>query len=114
MITNGIKPTRLWHFTGKKHFRYWLNDKLTARHNSHHEQRDRKELLQLVGLALAFTSGIAYSYGLFSPPKDLTTVIRPPGTCDTKPKKSCPKTGIPPPCSSVNEPFKPCADSKRK
>lgn len=107
-MNNGIKPTRLWHLTGKKHFRNLIQDKVTAR--PRFEQRNRWEKLKIVGLVVSALATICYTYGIFSPEKGLTTIIRPPGACDP-PKKKCVKPKVIPPCPPAKDspPSKPCS-----
>lgn len=106
-MNNGIKPTRLWHLTGKKYFRKLILDRECSR--PPHNQRNIKDLLQVAGIALASGIGILASYGMLSPPKKVATVMK----CDTsRAKKSCkpPKE----PCSSTPEkPMKSCTSEDK-
>nr|XP_037868036.1 uncharacterized protein LOC101738226 [Bombyx mori] len=100
---NGIKPTRLWHLTPRKYFDRMIQDKIEVRNGF--TQRSKSEQTKLVALLLSGTLGVAYSYGMFSPEKTLTTIVRPPGACDP-PKMQCPNTPAPAPDKDC--PLRPC------
>ncbi|KAG6463035.1 hypothetical protein O3G_MSEX013617 [Manduca sexta] len=91
---NGIKPTRLWHRTGRKHFWRLVNERINARPGF--DVSEKKDRLQILAIVLTGLSSIMYSYGMFSPPLDTTTIIRPPGSCDGV-RRRCPNM---PPCGS--------------
>lgn len=104
-MDNGIKPTRLWHLTGKKHFRRIILDRICTK--PPFSQRGRRDFVQFVGLVLAASLGLMASYGMFSPPEKVRNV----GKCDTsasKRKCTAPKEPCPPikpkkmtPCSGA-------------
>lgn len=64
-MNNGIKPTRLWRLTGKKHFQKIMADK----HNAV-TLVDRGQIpkLKLLSFIFASVAGISYSYGKYSEP----------------------------------------------
>ncbi|XP_013147558.1 PREDICTED: uncharacterized protein LOC106110330 [Papilio polytes] len=62
----GIKPTRLWHLTGKKHYKQLMDNRHEAGNRPFYP-RDRPQLLQLIALNVATLGGILYTYGWFTP-----------------------------------------------
>ena len=73
---NGIKPTRLWHKTGKVHMKNMLNARYSARLVSEcdrvYNQRKRPDMLAFYTLVMSSAAFAAYMFGVFSPPNDCT------------------------------------------
>lgn len=90
-MNNGIKPTRLWHFTGKKHFMKMIKDRHEAVTHSH-TAKTRKDMLTLVGTTLMCAVGLTYSVGFFSPK------VPEHKTCHPPPKKKCATSKTQDPC----------------
>lgn len=61
MNMNGIKPTRLWHLTSKKHFCRDICDKIMTVYP--HEQRNKFQILQLLAIGVPMVMAYRYTYG---------------------------------------------------
>lgn len=66
-MNNGIKPTRLWYLTGKKHFMSMINGRLAVQPQNQHPRND---YFRLMALLIPSVFGIIYSYLEYGPPKD--------------------------------------------
>lgn len=109
-MNNGIKPTRLWHLTGKKHLASILKNKEDALPRPLSSRR-MKDTLQLYGVLLTAVAALWYSFGKMSPPPDLTKMKKPlKNPCEPPPPKKC--TGKPGPCPPPPKERKPqiCPD----
>lgn len=95
-MDNGIKPTRLWYLTGRKHFKLMVNKRLSL---TPPNEDPRKDFFKVVAIILPSVLGLAYSYGVFSPARgclrEKENIVE---------KTEAPTTGPPLPCPAVKPP----------
>ncbi|CAB3233324.1 unnamed protein product [Arctia plantaginis] len=65
-MNNGIKPTRLWYLTGRKHFMSLINGRLSVQPKNQHPRND---YFMLMAFLFPGVFGIVYSYLEYGPPK---------------------------------------------
>lgn len=101
-----LKPTRLWHLTGRKHAVSILRDRENVRPRSMNTRRS-KDTLQLYAVVLSCVAAIAYSYGRMSPRRDLSKIKHPEKNPCEKDEKVCTGKEKPGPCPPTKDSPKP-------
>lgn len=80
----GIKPTKLWYYTPLKYFRERINQRNFRPYVNGMEVGEN--VYTVVGIVLGSAAAFMYSFGMFSPKKHLTTVVKP-KECDMPKRK---------------------------
>lgn len=96
MRPRGNKPTHLWHLTPLKDFLAVAKDRHSVPGNS--EERSKKHFLQVVAAVIGSAVAVLYSYGRFSPKRNITAIIKPDVPKEVPKKTICKKPDKLPPC----------------